>query len=86
MNIVMSTTVHIPKALLEAVDRKAENLNISRNRLIVRVLEREVTPGSDWSPGFLSRMKSVDKGTATAVNEMLSAIGMARRSKQPKKL
>jgi metal-responsive CopG/Arc/MetJ family transcriptional regulator len=50
--IVMSTSIHIPKPVLEAVDRKARALKMSRNRLILRALEREFTPGSDWSPGF----------------------------------
>ena len=52
----MPTSVHIPKPLLLQVDRKARALQISRNRLIVRALEREVTPGSDWSPGFFAKL------------------------------
>ena len=45
----MPTSVHIPKPLLVAVDRRARALKISRNRLIVQALEREVTEGSTWS-------------------------------------
>ena len=42
----MPTSVHLPKPLLEAVDRRARALQISRNQLVVRALEREV--GGDW--------------------------------------
>lgn len=79
----MPTSVHIPKPLLGAVDRKAKALGISRNRLIVRALEREVTPGVDWSPDFLERLKNVEQGEIAAVDEMLDAIRATRRSKKP---
>ena len=74
INILMATSVHIPKPLLEAVDRKARALEISRNRLIVRALEREVTPGSDWSSNFFERVLDVDDDLAAAVDEALVAI------------
>lgn len=38
----MPTTVHIPEALLESIDRRARALGVSRNRLIVRALEQAV--------------------------------------------
>lgn len=38
----MPTSVHIPKPLLVAIDRNARALNITRNRLIVTALEREI--------------------------------------------
>src|SRR5262249_6183398 len=55
--IDMATSIHIPKTLLDAVDRKARALKMSRNRLIVRALERELTSGADWSPEFFERLK-----------------------------
>ena len=85
-NILMSTSVHIPKALLEAVDRRARALKISRNRLIVNALEREVSGGPGWSPGFFERLGEVDSVTAEAADEMLAAIRAARRSKEPRRL
>jgi len=77
--IAMATSVHIPKPLLEAVDRKARALKMSRNRLIIQALERELTPGSDWSPGFFDQLSSVDSETATAVDELLTSVHKARR-------
>lgn len=78
----MPTSVHIPKPLLEAVDRKARTLRVSRNRLIVRALEREMSEGGDWSPEFFDRLSQVDAGTAKAVDEMLAAVRSARQSKR----
>jgi hypothetical protein len=82
----MPTSVHIPKPLLDAVDRRARSLKISRNRLIVKALEREVTGGQDWSPGFFDQLRDVDEGTAEAADEMAEAIRSARRSKEPRRL
>jgi len=79
----MSTSVHIPRPLLVAVDRKARALKISRNRFIVRALEREVTQGESWSPGFFDRLASADPGVVEAADEMLKAIHGHRRSKGP---
>lgn len=82
----MPTSIHIPKPLLEAVDRRAKALRISRNRLILKALERELTQGSDWSPGFFERLSEVDEKTAAAVDEMLVTIRRTRRSKEPRRL
>jgi hypothetical protein len=82
----MATTVHIPRPLLDAVDRKARALQISRNRLIVRALEREVTTGSDWSPGFFAQLTPADKELASAIDEAMTAIRSGRRSKRPPRL
>jgi metal-responsive CopG/Arc/MetJ family transcriptional regulator len=82
----MPTSIHIPTSLLEAVDRKARALKMSRNRLIVRALERELTAGSDWSPGFFEQLKAVDAETATAVDELLASVLQARKSKPPRHL
>lgn len=74
----MPTSVHIPKPLLVAVDRKACALKISRNRLIVQALEREVTEGSIWSPNFFATLESPEAGVEDAADEMRRAI-RARR-------
>jgi metal-responsive CopG/Arc/MetJ family transcriptional regulator len=81
----VATSVHIPKPLLAAVDRKAKELRISRNRLIVRALEREVSEG-EWSPMFLERLMDVDDHVEQAVDDMATAIQKGRRSKPPVKL
>lgn len=79
----MPTTVHIPAALLKSVDRRAKALGLSRNRLIVRALERAVSDRSGWAPEFLEKLRSVDQETKTAVDELLVHVRQARRSKPP---
>ena len=86
MSIVMPTSVHLPKPLLEAVDRRARALQISRNQLVVRALEREVGGGSDWSPGFLEQLGQVDPELSAGVDELIRDIRSARRSKGPRRL
>jgi hypothetical protein len=85
-NIPMPTSVHIPKPLLEAVDRRARALRISRNHLIVLALEREMKQVTEWSPGFFERLVDVDEATAKSVDELLVAVKAARRSKEPQRL
>ena len=73
--------MHIPKPLLVAVDRKARALKISRNRLIVQALEREVLQDSNWSPDFFARLESPEAGVEDAADEMLKAIRARKSSK-----
>jgi len=79
----MPTTVHIPTALLKSVDRRAKALGLSRNRLIIQALERAVSDRSSWAPEFLEKLRSVDRETETAVDELLADVTQARRSKLP---
>jgi len=82
----MPTSVHIPKALLLAVDRRARALKISRNRFIVQALEREMKQGSDWSPDFFERLAAPEPGVEVAAEELRSIIQKHRRSKKPVRL
>lgn len=79
----MPTSVHLPKPLLDAVDRRARALRISRNRLIVRALERELDAGGDWSPGFFERLEEPGDEVSASVDEMLDHVRRSRRSKGP---
>lgn len=79
----MPTSVHIPPALLAKVDKKAQALKISRNRLIIQALEREMEPASNWSPEFFTILESSEPDVAQAADEMLAAITTQRRSKKP---
>jgi predicted transcriptional regulator len=79
----MPTTVHIPAALLKSVDKRAKALGVSRNRLIVRALEEAVCERARWTPEFLKRLREVDGDTSAAVDELVSALKRARRSKEP---
>lgn len=82
----MATTVHIPPALLKSVDRRARALGVSRNRLIVRALERAVSERVEWAPEFLDRLRRVDDDARAAVDDLLTEVTRARRSKPPRNL
>lgn len=82
----MPTTVHIPAALLKSVDRRAKALGVSRNRLIVKALERAVSERVAWAPEFLERLRNVDDDTVRAVEELSNDVKHARRSKPPREL
>jgi metal-responsive CopG/Arc/MetJ family transcriptional regulator len=82
----MPTSVHLPKPLLDALDQRAKFLRISRNRLIVQALERELQANDEWSPGFFERLEETDVATKATVDEMLDGILKARKSKEPRRL
>lgn len=82
----MPTTVHIPPPLLDALDRRAEALGVSRNRLIVTAIERELRGGGGWPPGFFDWVADVDDEARAAVDDLEAAMGRRRSSKRPPKL
>jgi hypothetical protein len=61
-------------------------LKVSRNRLIVQALEREVAEGSNWSADFFASLESSEAGVEEAAEEMLNAIHRGKRSKKPVRL
>ena len=81
----MPTSVHIPRPLLEAVDKRARALRLSRNRLIVNALEKELRAATEWSPGFFERLAADDE-VSRAVDDLLATVRAARRSKDPPRL
>ncbi len=82
----MPTSVHLPEPLLKAVDRKARSLQISRNQLVVRALEREVREVSGWSPGFFERLAERDPEISEAVDALIRQVRKARPSKPATRL
>ena len=83
---MVTTTVHIPAALLRAVDRRAKALGVSRNRFVVQALERVVNERSGWARGFIKRLRGVDAETVASVDDLRIAVKHARRSKRPQPL
>ena len=82
----MPTTVHIPAPLLAALDRRARSLHVSRNRLIVRAVERELTDKSAWPEEFFTALRGVNAAQAADVDELLAHLRTSRRSKRPTSL
>ena len=86
LTIAVATSVHIPRKILEAVDRRARRLKMSRNRFIVRTLEKELSNETEWSPEFFTRLAEIEPGDADAVDEMVVAIEARRTRKRPPEL
>jgi hypothetical protein len=49
-------------------------------------LEQAVSDHSRWAPEFLERLRSVDRETSAAVDELLATVKQGRRSKAPSDL
>jgi phytoene/squalene synthetase len=79
----VATTVHIPPRLLASAQHRADALGISRNRLIIRALERELGEAEAWSEEFLRGLRAVDPQTAKAAADLLAEVTRRRRSKRP---
>jgi hypothetical protein len=81
---VASTSVHIPKALVEELDRVAAERGISRNRLIVEACRRVVSERRDWPEGFFSNAHLLPDDLAELerhADAFSDAILAARRSR-----
>ena len=79
----MPTSVHIPRHLLVAVDRRAKQLGMSRNRVIVRALERDIAGETEWSPGFFEKFMPLSLEDAKTLDETFAAVRVNRKSKKP---
>jgi predicted transcriptional regulator len=82
----MPTSVHLPKQLLDRVDRRARKLAMSRNRFIIRALERDLAAETEWSPGFFERLSRAEPDLEAAVDEMLEGVLAHRTRKAPRRL
>lgn len=81
----MSTTVHLPADLLESVDRQAQALHMSRNRYIIRALERTLATETEWSSGFVKELAAAhaDVEGDRALEDLRAAIAAGRTRKEP---
>ena len=79
----MSTTIHLPPDLLASVDHRARELGVSRNRYILRALERALEAETRWSSRFVEELaaaRSDDQGRR-ALEEMVAAVAANRTRK-----
>ncbi len=81
----MSTTVHLPPRLLAMVDRRALDLGVSRNRYIVRALERAVAVETRWSAAFVAELAAARAASAgrPAHADQRPAVAAGRTRKGP---
>ena len=76
-----TTSVRLPADLLDALDRRAEALGLTRSQLIVQAVEQVLEEYSAWSPKFLKAIGTPRPELEEAVDEMMEAI-RARRSRK----
>jgi predicted transcriptional regulator len=82
----MPVSVHIPRVLLETVDRRAKKLGLTRSGFVTQALQHELAAAERWPAGFIEHFRSVGPGDAAAVAEMMAAIRAGRTRKAPPKL
>lgn len=84
----MPTTVHLASDLLDAVDHRARDLGLSRNRYIIRALERALAEETRWSPRFVEELEAArsDGKGKELIDEMRAAIARGRTRKAPPNL
>jgi predicted transcriptional regulator len=75
-----TTSVRLPDDLLDALDRRAASLGLTRSQLIVRAVEQALEEYSAWSPKFLKAIGTPRPELEDAVDELMAAI-RARRSR-----
>jgi metal-responsive CopG/Arc/MetJ family transcriptional regulator len=84
-----STSVHIPQALLEELDRSAAERGVSRNRLIVEACRQAVRGRHRWPEGFFSDERFTAAELAElrrGEQEFAHVIAAARRNRRGKPL
>lgn len=81
----MTITIHLSDDLLAAVDRRAQDLRLTRNRYIVEALERSLQSDTAWSPAFVEelRVAGQDRELSRILAEMRTAINANRTGKGP---
>jgi predicted transcriptional regulator len=76
-----ATTIHVPPALLAAVDAQAKERGLSRNRLILQALEKLVEQGC-WEPSFLAKLgEAVNSEEAGELDAMMGDVVRRRTRK-----
>ncbi len=75
-----TTSIRLPEALIDALDRRAAALGLTRSQLIIQAVEHALEEHSAWSPGLLKAIGTPRPELEAAVDEMMEAI-RARRSR-----
>lgn len=79
-----STTIHLSGDLLAAVDRRAKDLRLTRNRYIVQALERSLHRDTAWSPdSWRNSTRRARIWSSTTPAGMRAAITTNRTSNRP---
>jgi hypothetical protein len=75
-----TTSIRLPDELVDALDRRAAALGVTRSQLIVRAVERALEEHAAWSPEFRKAIGTPRPELEQVADELLDAI-RARRSR-----
>jgi predicted transcriptional regulator len=79
----VTTTVHIPDELLRRLDAHARALGVSRNRVVLRALEKELEAPGEWAPEVVRLLtERPSRAVVGAATEMDAIIRAGRRSRR----
>jgi hypothetical protein len=79
----MATSIRLPRDLLERVDARAKALGVSRNRLLVDVVEASLSSHATWPPEFLALLEApLDAKSAATLDDTLRATRRLRRNRR----
>jgi metal-responsive CopG/Arc/MetJ family transcriptional regulator len=81
-----TTSIRLPEELVDALDRRAAALGLTRTQLIVQAVERALEEHSTWSPAFLKAIGTPRPELEEAVAEMMEAIHARRSRNEPPRL
>ena len=78
-----STSVHLPDALVERLDKLAKESGRSRNRLIIEACEAYVAAArEEWPVGFFSRLAPSDeRALRSSLEDWLEALDSTRHNR-----
>ncbi len=84
----MATTVHLPPDLLQSVDRQAVGSGLSRNRYIIRALQKALEEETGWSRRLLDTLAEAREDTESheILDDMMRAIAARQSRKGPPEL
>ncbi len=82
-----SSSVHLPRGLVERLDALASRRGVSRNRVIVEACLRAVDgDAGDWPPGFFDHSSRYSKEELSELRaadiELVRTIESTRRSRE----
>jgi predicted DNA-binding protein len=73
-----TTSIRLPDELVDALDRRASALGLTRSQLIIQAVERALEEYAAWSPAFLKAIGTRRPELEEAAEEMMAAIQSTR--------
>ena len=81
-----TTSIRLPEALIEALDRKALASGVTRSELIIQAVERALDAENAWSSEFLAAIGTPRPELDESIAAMMLVIREARSRSEPPNL